>query len=62
MSLVAEYHGTCEECEDPIIPGQRIQSVDDEWQHVDCNARPARVECVCEKCFLVHAPQQAVCW
>lgn len=56
MSLTAVYHGQCAECEDPIVPGQQIVSDDDGgWQHVDCGARPERVECVCERCFLVHA-------
>lgn len=55
MSLLAQYHGICTECEDPIVPGQQIESDDDAWRHVNCGELPARVECVCERCFLVHA-------
>jgi len=59
MPLTAQYHGQCTECEGPIVPGQQIRSEDDEWVHHDCGARPAKVECVCEKCWLVHA---GACW
>lgn len=56
MTLTAQFHGQCTECERPIIPGQEIRrDGDDQWIHDDCGARPARVECVCEKCMLVHA-------
>lgn len=54
MSLVAQFHGTCAECGETIAPGQRIESVDDQWQHVDCHARPEKVECVCSDCWTVH--------
>lgn len=62
MSVLAEYHGQCAECLEPIIPGQRIHSVDGEWQHASCGARPETAPCVCSDCFLVHAPMRAVCW
>lgn len=55
MPFTAQYHGSCAECEDPIIPGQRIEGDDGEYQHADCGERPAVVVCTCEKCFLVHA-------
>lgn len=61
MAVVAQYHGQCAECEQTIVPGQQIETVDDEWQHVDCGSLPERVVCVCEKCFLVHAPMQPGC-
>jgi len=55
--VTAQYHGQCDECERPIIPGQEIRAEDDAWVHVDCGARTATVECVCERCYLVHAGQ-----
>lgn len=56
MSVLAQYHGTCAECEETIAPGQRIErdDQDETWRHVDCAAMPERAECVCEKCWTVH--------
>jgi hypothetical protein len=55
MSHTATYHGTCGECLQPIIPGQQIETVDDEWQHVSCGSLAPKVTCTCERCFTVHA-------
>lgn len=55
MSVLAQYHGQCSECEFDIVPGQLIERDDDEWRHVDCAAMPEAIECVCQRCFLVHA-------
>jgi hypothetical protein len=55
MSLIAQHHGRCPECETDIVPGQRIESVDDAWQHEICGATAeTTTECACEKCWLVH--------
>jgi hypothetical protein len=60
MTLTAQYHSRCTECDEPIIPGQQIRAEDDQWVHHDCAATtPTRVECVCEKCFEVHAGECA---
>ena len=55
VSFLAQYHGTCEECGETIAPGQRIERVDDEYEHVNCGARAETADCVCERCFCVHA-------
>jgi hypothetical protein len=56
MSLIAQHHGTCPECLEPVVPGQRIETVDDAWQHVLCGeTAETTTECACERCFLVHA-------
>lgn len=54
-TVVAEYHGTCVECDDPIVPGQRITPSDEGWMHIDCGELPEKAICACEKCFTVHA-------
>ncbi|WP_375490251.1 hypothetical protein [uncultured Jatrophihabitans sp.] len=63
MPFTATYHGTCTDCDETIAPGQRIERDPDDtgWQHVNCAAPPDRVDCVCERCFLIHAPYQAGC-
>jgi hypothetical protein len=55
MSHEATYHGTCPECLQPIVPGQQIETVDDEWLHVSCGSLARTAPCTCERCFLVHA-------
>jgi DNA-directed RNA polymerase subunit RPC12/RpoP len=56
MKILAQFHGTCAECGETIIPGQRItrDQDDDTWRHHDCGARVEKVECVCARCWLVH--------
>lgn len=54
MTLTAQYHGVCADCLDPILPGERIDGEDGEWRHARCGALPEKVQCVCERCFLVH--------
>lgn len=62
MPLTARFHGTCAECGETISPGQRIETGDDDgWRHYRCDELPQRVECVCSRCWLVHAPQQREC-
>ena len=46
MSFSAKYHGLCPACSGPIVPGQKVEFVDDELQHVTC-ARPMTVCPVC---------------
>lgn len=60
--VIAQYHGTCAECDKDIVPGQVITPDGDEWLHATCGARPDEAPCVCERCWLVHAPQQEVCF
>jgi hypothetical protein len=55
MSHQAQFHGRCNECEQPIIPGQQIHTVDDEWLHVSCGSLAVKVICTCETCMAVHA-------
>jgi hypothetical protein len=56
MSLIAQHHGRCPECLEDIVPGQRIESIDDAWQHEVCGARVETPSgCVCQRCFLIHA-------
>jgi hypothetical protein len=60
MPVTAQYHGTCAECDETIAPGQRIESVVDDidgtiWRHANCHAHADKVECACERCFLVHS-------
>lgn len=56
MSVLAQYHGTCSECEETIAPGERIEpGGDGTWRHVNCGAIPDAAPCVCGRCFLVHA-------
>lgn len=61
-AFVAEYHGTCEECTGPIVPGQEVSyDATDDLVHVECPdplsaggaLRPGEV--VCPDCFLIHA-------
>lgn len=62
MSLIANYHGTCSECSEDIVPGQRIEPDSEAtnldgyapWQHVDCHAMAESAPCVCSRCWLVH--------
>lgn len=54
MSFVAQYHGVCASCEDPIVPGERIEGVDGEYTHLNCGQPAETVECVCELCWTVH--------
>jgi hypothetical protein len=62
-TVIAEYHGTCTDCEQQIIPGQAIVADPDNygWRHDTCGARPDTAPCVCARCFLVHAPNQGEC-
>jgi hypothetical protein len=56
VTLAAQFHGVCSDCEQTIVPGQLIERDGaGDWQHAVCGAMPARVECTCERCFLVHA-------
>lgn len=54
MSILAVYHGICAACEDAILPGERIESIDDEWQHETCGAQPETASCMCSRCFAIH--------
>lgn len=55
--MLAQFHGTCSLCDDPIVPGQAIvrDDTDDTWQHETCGSRPDVAPCACSRCFLVHA-------
>lgn len=59
-TIIATYHGTCVECDESIVPGQRIRLADQDewgraWEHADCGSRPVTAPCVCSSCMLVHA-------
>jgi len=59
-AFTAQYHGTCEECVGPILPGQEVAyDVRDDLVHVECPEpaalKAARTERTCARCFLVHA-------
>jgi hypothetical protein len=57
--FTALYHGNCEACSGPIVPGQEAAyNLRDDLVHVECppdlfelSAREMR----CPSCFLVHA-------
>lgn len=63
MSLTAQFHGSCPECQRPIVPGQQIVSdgEDGEWVHAACGELSATAPCACSRCFLVHALAQKGC-
>lgn len=60
MSFVAKYRGECIDCDDPILPGERVEFDDDRnLRHVLCEAHSTfsgdglrRVPLpLCPKCF-----------
>lgn len=54
MSLTARFPGECEECDEPIRPGELVEGADPGWRHVVC-PDPLQVEQpACPVCFLVH--------
>ena len=63
--FTARYHGSCEECCGPILPGQEVAyNVRDDLVHVECppqftalDVRPG--ESVCATCYLIHAGECA---
>lgn len=61
----AQYPGFCTACLDDIVPGQRVQYVNDMVRHVDCDAAAASVmpetrnQDICERCFQARAANGA---
>jgi hypothetical protein len=58
-TFTAQYHGTCEECTGPIVPGQEAAyNARDDLVHLECpppELELAPTERSCPRCFLVHA-------
>lgn len=59
MSFLAKYPGRCAaDCDDPIYPGDIVESVDGQLVHEGCIPTPAFIpepRPVCPKCWLEQA-------